>query len=487
MASVLIIDDDRIFCDVLTRAIGRVGLNSTFCLTLTDGLKEVFSHPYELVLLDVQLPDGNGLKAIEKIRTAPSSPEVIILTGCGSPDGAESAIRWGAWDYIEKPASTEGITLPLLRALEYRKERFALRKPISLSRNRIIGDSQAINASLDLIAQAAKSEVTVLITGETGTGKELFARTLHENSARANNPFVVVDCSALPESLVESVLFGHEKGAFTGADRSQIGLIKLADGGTLFLDEVGELAPPMQKAFLRVLQEHCFRPVGAKTEMVSNFRLVAATNRNLDQMVQAGVFRSDLLYRLRSFFVDLPSLRNRPEDIKSLAMHYVTKFCEKSRIMIKGFAPDFFDILQKYDWPGNVRELFGMLQSALAVAGSEPVLYPTHLPVSIRAKVARNSIVPKDIPESGTYNSVQEQVDHKSMPVSGYRDFREKVLDNAERDYFSRIVFQAEGDVKAACRLSGLSRSRLYHFLQKHSLSILKSNPSGKESTENQD
>jgi len=484
MASILIIDDDRVFCDVLTHVVNRAGHDSSYSLCLKDGLREVFSGSYDLVLLDVQLPDGNGLEAIEKIKGAPSSPEIIILTGCGNPDGAESAITWGAWDYIEKPASTDEITLPLVRALEYREEKFTLRKSTALNRKRIIGHSQSLEQCLDLVAQAAKTDANVLITGETGTGKELFAQTLHENSARANNPFVIVDCSALPESLVESVLFGHERGAFTGADKSQTGLIKLADGGTLFLDEVGELALPMQKAFLRVLQEHRFRPVGAKTESTSNFRLIAATNRNLDQMVQAGTFRSDLLYRLRSLVIELPSLRNRPEDLKDLAIHHVTRFSEKNGLPIKGFSPDFFDVLQRYEWPGNVRELFGTLQSTLATAGNAPVLYPTHLPVHIRAKVARHSVTRK--PPASSLNTIPlvHVADSTALPLYAYREYRERLLENAERDYFARVIWHSGGDVKTACNLTCLSRSRLYYFLQKYNLSI---NSRALPNPENQD
>lgn len=483
MANILIIDDERMFCDLLTRVVHRTGHDSSFCLTLEDGLKEAFRHPYDLVLLDVQLPDGNGLEAIDKIRRSPSNPEVIILTGLANPDGAESAIRWGAWDYIEKPATTGEITLPLLRALEYREEKLTVQKPIALNRKKIIGNSPALARCLDLLAKSSKTDVNVLITGETGTGKELFAQTLHENSARAGKPFVIVDCSALPESLVESVLFGHEKGAFTGAERSQTGLVKLADGGTLFLDEVGELPLPMQKTFLRVLQEHRFRPVGAKAEVTSNFRLIAATNRTLDEMVQSGTFRSDLLYRLRSVVIELPSLRSHSEDIKDLAIHHVTRFCDKNGITLKGFSQDFFDTLTRYEWPGNVRELFGTIQSAIATAGSAPVLYPAHLPVQVRAKLARSSIKQKKTSTSAIHLLHIEN--DSSTPISPYREYREKLLDNAERFYFSSVARQAAGDIKRACSLTSLSRSRLYYFLQKYNISILA--PHETHTPENQD
>ncbi|MCE5336406.1 MAG: sigma-54 dependent transcriptional regulator, partial [Desulfobacteraceae bacterium] len=307
MAKILIIDDDRMFCDVIARIIGHLGHEAICSLTLGKGRKEACERPYDVVLLDVQLPDGNGLEAIEEIKGSCGDPEVIIVTGMGNPEGADMAIRWGAWDYIEKPASLNEIIKPLVRTLAYRSSRTSAKEGPAFNRDRIIGDSPAMQRCLDWSANAAKSDVNVLLTGETGTGKEVFARMIHENSARASRPFVVVECSALPESLVESILFGHEKGSFTGADRRQAGLIELADGGTLFLDEVGELPHPLQKAFLRVLQERSFRPVGAMRERASNFRLIAATNRDLEEMVKEGKFRSDLLFRLRSMAIELPA------------------------------------------------------------------------------------------------------------------------------------------------------------------------------------
>lgn len=471
MANILIIDDEKAFCDLLTRTIDKVGHESSFALTLTDGLKEVYENRYELVLLDVQLPDGNGLNAIGRIKEAPCAPEVIILTGAGSPDGAEAAIRWGAWDYIEKPASTKEIMLPVIRALEYREEKSSRNQPVALDRKGIIGDSPSMKKCIDQLAQACRSDVNVLITGETGTGKELFARALHSNSARKNKPFVVVDCAALPENIVESLLFGHERGAFTGADSSRTGLIKQAHGGTLFLDEVGELPQSLQKAFLRVLQEHRFRPVGSKTEETSDFRLIAATNRDLDQMVASRAFRNDLLFRIRSFCIELPSLRDRLQDIRQLALYYMADACGKARIMMKGFSPDFLDALEMHDWPGNIRELFGTLQSALICAFDDPILYPLHLPVEIRAKAARLSMAGKTFPwvEKNTWADKRLETD---KPIPPYTEFRSILLDNGEREYFRQIVSRSGGNIRKACQISGLSRSRFYHFLQKHDISL---------------
>ncbi len=471
MATILIIDDDRVFCDVLSRAISRLGHSSTFALTLKDGLNTAFSQDFDVIMLDVQLPDGNGITAIPKIREMPSPPEVIIITGSGDPDGAELSLKCGAWDYIEKPASADAMTLPLIRALEYRKEKQAKAPLITLDRKDIIGDSPKMKACLDLVAQTANSDVSVLITGETGTGKELLAGTIYQNSPRTDEAFIVVDCTALPEPLVESLLFGHEKGAFTGADQSKEGLVKQADRGTLFLDEVGELSLSLQKTFLRVLQEHRFRPLGSKKEEQSSFRLITATNRNLNEMVKAGKFRDDLLYRLSSFIIESPPLRQHSEDIRDLSMYHMAKVCEKSRIMIKGFSADFFDVLRSYDWPGNVRELFNSIHGALTTARDEPIIYPNHLPVHIRAQAARATLSKKSVSLADEYSIVKEDLISTERPML-FKDYRTRLLEDGEKKYFTHITSFAKGNIKEACRLTGLSKSRLYYFLQKHGISL---------------
>ncbi|MEE4240678.1 MAG: sigma-54-dependent Fis family transcriptional regulator, partial [Desulfopila sp.] len=268
--------------------------------TLKEGVTTAENDAWDVVLLDIHMPDGNGLEHVPQIVKGRHEPEVIIVTGDGAPDGAERAIHGGAWTYIEKINVIRDLPLHLMRALQYREEKQRARSvPVILKRKNIIGDSEPMQRCFEDLVKAAASDVNVLITGETGTGKEVFARAVHENSARATGNFVVVDCASLPENLIESALFGHIKGAFTGADGSRKGLIKHADKGTLFLDEVGELPPSMQKTFLRVLQERRFRPIGAEREIGSDFRLLAATNRNLEEMVSQGLFREDLLYRLK--------------------------------------------------------------------------------------------------------------------------------------------------------------------------------------------
>jgi two-component system NtrC family response regulator len=462
MATVLIIDDDKVICDWIANVVTRLGHRPTAAHLLRDGLKKVRAEPFDVVFLDVQMPDGNGLDSMPTIKSSPSFPEIIVITALGHPDEAELAIKSGAWDYLEKPAPFDAIKLPLLRALEYRAER-RLGVPTVLKRNGIIGDSKKITACLELLAQAAASDSNVLITGETGTGKELFAKVIHSNSSRARRNFVVVDCTALPETLVESVLFGHARGAFTGAETREEGLIKQADGGTLFLDEIGELPSSIQKKFLRVIQERRFRPVGGRQEVGSDFRLVAATNRDLEIMVREGRFREDLLFRLRTIAIEAPALREIPEDIKELTIFYMNDLCKRFGIVAKRASPEFWEIVTAYQWPGNVRELIQALEKALLSAKDEPMLFPKHLPTYIRIQVARSYYPQKPAgPGKPEIRSVVRQVPPK------LKEIREAAVSEAERRYLKDLSSLAGEDINEACRISGLSRSRFYTLLRKH-------------------
>jgi two-component system NtrC family response regulator len=462
VATVLIIDDDQHICDWIAKVVTRLGHHSVSAHLLQEGLRKVRSDLFDIVFLDVQMPDGNGLEYLPRIKATRSHPEIIVITGLGHPDEAELAIRSGAWDYLEKPASFEAIKLPFVRALEYRTERKP-GVPTILKRNGIIGDSEKITACLELTAQAAASDANVLISGETGTGKELFAKVIHSNSPRAKRSFVVVDCTALPETLVESVLFGHARGAFTGAETSETGLIKQADGGTLFLDEIGELPLSIQKKFLRVVQEHSFRPVGGRRELSSDFRLVAATNRNLETMVREGRFREDLLFRLRTVVIDTPPLREIPEDINKLTTFLMGDLCRRFGIIPKRLSPEFWDILTTYPWPGNVRELIQALEKALISAKDEPMLFPKHLPTYIRIHVARGLYPVKSASqEKPSLSSGVPKVPPK------LKEIRKAAASEAERRYLKDLISYVGGDNNKACRISGLSRSRFYTLLKKY-------------------
>ena len=471
MARVLVIDDNSAICELIADLGQRLGHDVSYALSLEDGVQEATSKAFDLVFLDVRLPDGNGLDALPQIRETPSRPEVIIITGAGDPDGAELAIRNGAWDYIEKPFSNGALHLPFVRAIQFHQQKAALglndKSPQSGMSVKwgIIGDSPKMRVCLDLLAQAANSSASVLITGETGTGKELFARAIHQNSDRAERAFVVVDCAALTETLVESVLFGHEKGAFTGAHKTQDGMIRQADKGTLFLDEVGELPLSVQKAFLRVLQEHRFRPVGGEKEVQSSFRLIAATNRNLEQMVQEDQFRKDLFFRIRSLTIELPPLRERTEDIRELTIRFIARQCERQGRAPKEFSPEFLESLTRYDWPGNVRELVHAVESSLIASSSEPVLFPDHLPIHIRIQVARASVS-----KSAPTKDVSPAALESSTKLPSLAEVRDSAFMEIEKDYLRRLMALTGMDIKEACRISGLSRSRLYALLKRHEI-----------------
>ncbi|MFP5221962.1 MAG: sigma-54-dependent transcriptional regulator [Acidobacteriota bacterium] len=466
MSTILVIDDDPEIRDTFQSLSRRMHFTFLGAGTLAEGLALVRNETVDVVLLDIRLPDGNGLEALPDIRRGDSPPEVIILTGLGDPDGAEMAVSGGAWDYLVKPAPIKQTMLSLNRALKYHKEKGQKVSTVSLRRESIIGSSPRMEACLDLVAQASRLTGPVLITGETGTGKELLARTIHQNSTRADGEFVAVDCASLTETLLESTLFGHRKGSFTGADQDRPGLVKLADGGTLLLDEVGEMPMGIQKAFLRVLQEKRFRPVGSSVEVQSDFRLIAATNRDLEAMAAKGEFRQDLLFRLKTFVISLPPLRERKEDIKLLTLSHLDTLCQRYGLPTKGVGSDYSDMLMAYSWPGNVRELFGVLERSLAAAGMEPTLYAKHLPVEVRIQVMKANIERgrrDDAPPVAASYRPMFQADASLPTLKAFKEAK-------EREYLDALAFQTGKDLQAMLDTSGLSRSHLYALLKKHNM-----------------
>jgi two-component system NtrC family response regulator len=466
MAQVLIIDDEKMMCQMLSALVQSQGHEAICAHTLAEGLQQTALRSFDVVFLDVGLPDGNGLEAIPALRALRNAPEIIIITGSGNPDGAELAISQGAWDYIEKTSSISQMALPLTRALQYRQEKQAHGRPVALKLEGIVGTSPPLRDCLDLLAQAATSDINGLITGATGTGKELFARAIHLNSSRAAKNFVVVDCAALPENLVESALFGYEKGAFTGADKAASGLIAQAHGGTLFLDEVGELPESMQKAFLRVLQERSYRPIGGKRELESDFRLVAATNRDLEKMVQQGRFRQDLFFRLRSLVINLPPLKDRNGDLFDLAWYHTARLCKRYGLAPKGYSPELLQYLSAYDWPGNVRELVNVLETALSAAHREAILFPQHLPAYLRTKLARASVLRNPASAEGRNETVSPPGE-----LSPLDEVRKTAVAEVEKRYLQELMQQAKGNIQTACQVSGLSRARLYSLLKQYDIS----------------
>ena len=461
MAQILIIDDDRDMSFTLCGMVEHMNHYPTAAYTLSEGLDKASSGRFDIVFLDVRLPDGNGLGAIPQLNKGIVPPEIIIVTAHGDPGGAELALKEGVWDYLTKPLSLDDLQLSLGRALQYRQQKIRCNKPVAVNRCGIVGDSQQLSGCIDKLAQAASMDAGILITGETGTGKELFARAIHANSIRAHGHFVAVDCAALPEQLVESILFGHIKGAFTGAHEARAGLIKEADGGTLFLDEVGELSLHLQKAFLRVLQEHKFRPVGMKNEVKSDFRVVAATNQDLNGMIERGSFRKDLLFRIRTLVIDLPPLRERTEDIKDLVLYHAARICDRYGIGPKGFSSEYLEVLKKYSWPGNVRELVNTLENTITATGNEPTIYAKHLPLEIR--IHMKALALERLQENP---SEDISVEDRSRRLPKMNTF----VDNAKRQYLQDLMRQANGNVRQACEMSGISKSTLYDQLKKYAI-----------------
>jgi len=458
MSKIIIIDDDHHICELLARSFENIATEICFAFTLSDGLEQLRTGGFDVVLLDVYLPDGNGIEAIGTIKAMAFAPEIIIMTGAGDLEGARIAMMSNVWDYIQKTASPRVITRSLSLALEYRQQK--LSRPAftnKIKRDSIIGQSASILDCLEKISYAADDVMPVMIMGDTGTGKELFARAIHNNSDRQNKELVVVDCAALPEHLVESILFGYVKGAFTGANTDNAGLVKIADGGTLFLDEIGELPLEIQKKFLRTLQEKKFRPIGSKEELSSDFRFIGATNRDLLGMVQKNEFREDLYYRIFSLKIELPPLSKRKEDIALIAKdHIVTKNSLLRKEAFK-ISEEFLEELENYNWPGNVRELKNTIDLACSQILHGETLFPKHLPEEIRSFNFRKKITYRTTSESIPFLKILSLKDH---------------IDKTKYEYILNLLVYTKGDIKESCRLSGISRGHLYNLFKKYEIKL---------------
>ncbi|WP_290925187.1 sigma-54 dependent transcriptional regulator [Halodesulfovibrio sp.] len=479
MAKILVIDDELLIRTMLSEVIRSLGHEVVVEEMLQQGLASAKQTCFDVIYLDVLLPDGNGLEYIKDIRAASSCPELIIMTGHATPDDAEQAVRHGVWEYLRKPFTVEHIVRSLTRVLAFREQKRQQMKS-ALKRDAIVGSSPALMQALDLVAQAASSSVNTLLQGKTGTGKELFSQAIHDNSTRSNKPFVALDCASFTETLLESHLFGHKRGAFTGATSDREGVLQAADGGTLFLDEIGELPMQQQSAFLRVLETKRFRPIGSTKEITSDFRLIAATNKDLREMVRLGLFREDLLYRLRGLTITLPPLCERKEDLPALVSWWLDKRAEEHDEPCKIASDDFIETIMAYDWPGNVREFIHSMDRACTTVGGESVLYSTHLPVEMRVSVARaetNRQLGSKLPSSFDENaaqmaSVSPVVDQKSGGQAHFvpQSLKEHRLAK-EKEYIEGLLEYTQGDIKEAYKLAGVSRGHLYELMKKHNCS----------------
>ena len=384
---ILVVDDEEIMRDVLSTLLAAENYSVDFAQNGAQALEKARESDYSVVLLDLMMPDMDGFQVLEEFRKLESNPVTVILTAFASIEKAVKATKLGAFDFITKPFKNDEILLAVKNAAEHRRlleENFRLKKSLQQRYNfkNIIGKSAAMQQVFDLIAQVAPRRSTILVQGESGTGKELVAKAIHTSSGRADAPFVAINCGNIPSDLLESEIFGHVKGAYTGATSSKKGLFEVADGGTLFLDEVATISLETQAKLLRVIQELEFRRLGGLENIKVDVRIIAATNRDLQEAVDQGTFRDDLYYRLNVIVIKLPSLRERSEDVPLLADHFVKRYCEENERELCILEPSALKVLMDYHWPGNVRELENVIERAVVLAPGNVItsdLFPKNL------------------------------------------------------------------------------------------------------------
>jgi DNA-binding NtrC family response regulator len=459
---VFIVDDDRETRRMLGEFVGGLGHEVHTFANGREALEGAAVCTPDLVLLDVNLPDISGIAVLEKLRAMHAALHCVMITGEFSSKNVVESMRHGASDFLIKPINLEQLRLvvdKVRREIRDRMQMELLQKQQGDGRfSTIISTSHAMKRALDATAKVAASTAnTVLIRGETGTGKELFARALHFNSPRATEPFIEVNCSAIPPQLLESELFGHEKGSFTDAKERKIGLLERAHGGTFFLDEIGDMDFNLQAKILRVLEERAVRRVGGDRLIPVDIRFVAATHKNLDDMIQQHVFREDLYFRLSVIVLDLPPLREREEDVAVLAEYFLKRFCREHARTIKGFTPQALQAMRSYPWPGNVRELRNAVERAVLIEADDWV-DTEHLRL-YRRRATR---------EGGNGDGAPRQrigYDFE-IPESGFS------LDEFERILLARAMKQTRYNVSKAARLLGLSRETMRYRIKKHELSL---------------
>ncbi len=428
-----------------------------------EALDRVKAHPFDLILMDVRMPELNGLEALKEIKEHDPRTFVVIMTAHSNLNDAVIAIKEGAYDYVEKPVSPEKLTDIVRKSLEAHQmiSNLTASNPIFDDdiESEIVGNNTKMKEVFSLIYKLCKVETTVLIRGENGTGKELVARAIHFNSPRKSGNFVAINCGAIPENLMESEFFGHEKGAFTGAIERKIGKFQLANNGTLFLDEIGELKPEMQVKILRALQEKKFTPVGSNREVKTNARIIAATNRNLEKLMETGEFREDLFYRLNVMPIFLPPLRDRPDDIPVLAVSFLQKFSKEHNKSINSIDPDCLDLMKKYRWPGNIRELENIIERAFIVEAST-TMTKSSLPDQIRA--VGNAQPPAQTPARPAGGML-----HPNEPLN-FEIFKEQ----AEKEFIMSALKANKGKINQTVAQANIPKNTLLRKIRKYSINV---------------
>jgi DNA-binding NtrC family response regulator len=454
---ILFADDETSLRELMRLELPRLGHEVVVCDDGKAAVAAVEKSSFDVALLDIRMPGLTGIEALRKIREIAPETEVILLTGHATVDTAVESMRHGAFDYLTKPCKMTELEVVLSRVVEKRQlmhKTMALESRLKAAEGgaKLIGQSVAMRRVSDIIGKVAPTDSTVLILGETGTGKEVVARTLHEQSQRTSMPFIPVNCGALPEHLVESELFGHRKGAFTGAEQNRKGLFEVADGGTLFLDEVGELPKGMQAKLLRFLESREIRRVGENEPFKVDVRVLCATNRDLREMVAKDEFREDLYFRINTFEIRLPSLRDRREDIPSLAEHLLTRAAKGKNVTGK-ITPEAIKVLESHDWPGNIRELANVMEYAMILSGGGPIT-ADHLPSHLRSSAGISSTSVSSAPvASGSPSSSAGLI--PSGPIMS--------LHELEMQYIQKALEQNNGNKPETARQLGISLKTLYN------------------------
>jgi DNA-binding NtrC family response regulator len=460
MAHILLVDDQSSIRLTLTALLKQAGHTLAQAATGEDALQKVAKDDFDIVITDLNLGDCSGLEVLKSAKTNNPQTEVIVLTGYGSVESAVMAMKNGAIDYLTKPIDSEELKLAIARATERQKlksEVTRLRAEVEqkFTPGSIVATSDLMKRVLEMVARVAPTDAAVLIQGESGTGKELIARAIHQNSKRKDQPFIPINCGALPENLLESELFGHVKGAFTGAVQNKKGLFEEADGGTLFLDEVGETTPTTQVKLLRVLQDFEVRRVGSNVGVKVNVRIIAATNQRLQERIQEGGFREDLYYRLQVILMQLPPLRERREEILPLVEHYIQLNMQKMNKPIKGLSEDAKKALIEYSWPGNVRELANVVERAMILCRDEWV-QPEDFALTTGGSLLADALRERN-------DKADDISTDTAAPLSGS-------LRDMERQFINDSLQRHNGEMQAAALELGLTPTLLSKKIKEHQL-----------------
>jgi two-component system nitrogen regulation response regulator GlnG len=465
MPTLLVVDDEPSVCYSVARLFGDETTRVVSASTVAEGVRVFQAEKPDVVVLDLMLPDGTGLQAFEAIRGISPKQPVVFITAHGTATTAIEAMKRGAFDYLIKPLDFTRVANILRRAFEAAHlMRVPPVVPALEPRELLVGRTPVIQEVCKQIGRVASQDVNVLILGESGTGKELVARAVYHHSKRADRPFLAINCAALPESLIESELFGHEKGAFTGADRQRIGKFEQCQDGTIFLDEIGDMPLTAQAKVLRLLQDQTFERVGGGETIRTHVRLIAATNQDLGRRIAAGQFRADLFYRLQGVTISLPALRDRPDDIAELAHHFLFLFNRELGINVQGFDPDALGCLRTYRWPGNVRELQAVLKQAMLRAAG-PLLLPEFLPPAVRGLSEAHPTSPAAVEDADVAKLIDDLV------ARGENELHARVVATVERMLFDRVLRATGGHLGRAAERLGLNRSTLRYKLRDAGLS----------------